>query len=83
MTEYGVMINGQLLIHKTRKDGDQEIVRTPAPDIEYDETVHFWFEEENGKIVQKWGKEKLPDPPDPDPEVDDEEALEILLGGAE
>ena len=82
--EYGVLLNGQLLIHKKQEAGDKPIERTAAPSTDYDEALYFWFEVEGEAIVQHWGKHKIPDAPMPEPTAEDKaEAYDILTGVSE
>lgn len=78
--EYGILINGQLIIHRVRQEGDKPIIRTQAPTFAYNEIPFFYWEEDDGQVVQRWGANIDPDMPEPG--LSDSEALEILLGGA-
>ena len=82
MTDYGVMINGQLLIHKEQQTGDKPIVYMDAPTHGEDEITFFSFEEQNGEIVQVWRiAPNTYDNTDVYPYTDPAELLNILLGG--
>ena len=84
--EYGILISGQLLIHKEYREGDKPICRTDAPDFEAGKRYFYlWVEDENA-IRQVWGSEDIqPQPPEPTPSPDDElsdtEALSLITGG--
>lgn len=79
--EYGKMINGQLIIHHAKQEGDKPIVRTATPTFEYNESPYFYWEETETEIVQHWGVSIVPDMPPPEPSAD--EILDIIIGGAE
>lgn len=82
MTEYGTIINSQLIVHKSYQDGDKPLKYTKEPIEQGKKGVYSWTEEASG-IVQVW--ELVDDDSDPHEhdEVDDTEALSILLGGTE
>ena len=82
MKQYGILINGQLIVHRSIKAGDKEIVYTDPPEIADDEISWVSYEEQSGKIVQIWHIEKSPYEPIEPTDISDSEALEILLGGA-
>ena len=82
MTDYGVMINGQLLIHKEQQTGDKPVVYTDEPLCGEDGITCFSFEERNGEIVQVWQIKQNPyGSAEVYPYTDPAEALSILLGG--
>lgn len=83
MTQYGVLINGQLIVHKTKKDGDKAIVYTDSPKTANDEIATFSYEEKDNEIVQIWYVEKSPYEPMEPADIPNEEAFDIIFGGAE
>ena len=80
MTEYGYMVNGQLIRQKTQTAQSKPLVYTEEPVVdERHATVYAW-EEQQGSIVQVWDTIEI-EPEEPPEELDDAEALSILLGG--
>ena len=80
MTEYGTMINNQLIKHQEYHDGDKTLTYTEAPQQDGYVAVFKWTERTDD-IVQEWWLVK--DDSEPDPyadELPDTEALNIILG---
>lgn len=85
---YGKFNNG-VFIRAPRRMTEQEalaqgykpVVLTPAPDTDNDHMPVESLEEAENEIIRHWTV--VPVPIDPDPELSDEEVLNILLGGAE
>lgn len=82
MIEYGYMVNGQLIRQKAPDGRSKPLVYTEEPTVDkYHATVFAW-EEQTDSIVQMWDTIEV-EPQEPPEEIDDAEALNILLGGAE
>lgn len=82
MTEYGYMVNGQLIKQKVPTEQSKPLVYTEEPVVDdHHATVYSW-EEQSNSIVQVWDTIEV-EPEEPPEEIDDSEALGILLGGAE
>lgn len=62
--EYGILTDGQLLIHRERQDGDKPIIRTAPPTFAYNESPYFYWEETESEIRQFWGANIIPDMPE-------------------
>ena len=60
--------------------GYKPVVLTPAPAVDELHQAREWLEETDAQIIRQWDVAEVAI--DPDPEMDDAEALEILLGGA-
>lgn len=82
MQYYKSVIDGLVVTVSTvNADGDGNITEE-----EYNTLVELFYAMPDGKTIRDYGDgtyayEDAP-PPDPDPEMDDSAALEILLGGA-
>lgn len=82
MTEYGYMVNGQLIRQKTPTAQSKPLVYTEEPTVDdHHATVYAWAEQPDS-IVQVWDTIEV-EPEEPPEELDDSEALDILLGGGE
>lgn len=80
MTEYGYMINGQLIRLKAQTENSKPLVYTEEPtEDEHHATVYSW-EEQADSIVQVWDTIEV-EPEEPPEEVDDAEVMSILFGG--
>ena len=80
--EYGTMLNNQLIRHKAYHEGDKPIVYTSVPTAGF-VCTSAWEEREDG-IYQVWSVTDIPiEPPSPDDELTDSEALGIITGGVE
>ncbi len=84
---YGKIENGVFYRAPHRMSGEdalangyKPVVLTPAPETDNEHYPVEWLEETETEIVRHWNVEAFP--VDPDPELDDAEALEILMGGA-
>lgn len=62
-------------------EGYKPVVLTPAPDTDDGHYPVESLEETEAEIIRHWSVE--PCPVDPDPEIDGDELLDILMGGAE
>ena len=58
--------------------GYKPVELAPAPDVDENHTAVEWLEDTEANIVRHWNIVEIT----PDPELDDAEALSILLGGA-
>ena len=56
--EYGVLLNGQMLVHKHQHPGDKPIIRTTPPQIGEDELLAVYYEENDSQITEKWAVSK-------------------------
>lgn len=54
MTEYGIILNGQLIRHRKYHSGDKEIVYTEEPTVGEGFGTAFSWEETENEIVQVW-----------------------------
>ena len=79
MTEYGVMLNNQLIRHKTYQEGDKPILYTEMPSSEGYRAIYHWEETEQD-IIQAW--ELVEDDSDYEDYHTADEILSILIGGA-
>ena len=78
--EYGSMVNGLLIRHKTRRDGDKPIVYAETPVFEDGWRYSYHFEDTGDEITQVWDKTEDPgahyEPEEPEATAEDyEEAL--------
>ena len=81
MIEYGYMVNGQLIRQRAPDERSKPLVYTEEPTVDdHHATVYAW-EEQADSIVQVWETIEI-EPEEPPEEIDDAEALAILLGGA-
>lgn len=71
--DYGVIINGQLITHKTPHPNDKPVVYTEVT-VRENETACFRFVENNIEIVQQWTVS--PSPYEPIAPDDDEATTE-------
>lgn len=79
MTEYGIMINNQLIRHKQYHDGDKPIIYTDMPTREY--VCTYAFEERNDGIYQVWTVTDVPIVPiEDEATIEDYEAALAELG---
>ena len=85
---YGKFVNGvfhrapyRITEEEALAQGFKPVVLTPAPDTDDEHYPVEWLEDTETEIVRHWTVEAVP--PDPDPELDDSELLDILMGGAE
>ncbi len=80
-TEYGVMINNQLIKHKKYRDGDKPLTYTEQPSAEGFKAVYEW-QDRSEDILQVW--ELVEDDSEyEEPEPTAEEVLAILTGEQE
>ena len=61
--------------------GYKPVILTPSPDTDDEHYPVESLEETDIQIIRHWSVE--PFPVDPDPEVDEAEAFDIIFGGAE
>lgn len=79
--KYGVMINGQLLVHKQRKDGDIPIIKTDAPAVTDGYRNIYRWEETESTIVQVWQTIEDAEAHYEETDIPDSEALSLITGG--
>ena len=85
---YGKFIDGnfvrapwQMPEEQALAEGFKPVVLTPAPDTDDEHYPVESLEETETEIIRHWSVE--PYPVDPDPDIDGDELLGILMGGAE
>lgn len=61
--------------------GFKPVVLTPAPETDDEHYPVEWLEDAETEIIRHWDIAEIP--VDPDPELDDSELLDILMGVAE
>lgn len=74
---YGKNIDGVLYVKTEQEDGWKELIHTDVPESEDGYHAEFIWREEDDKFLQVWQMVK-----DYEMDIDDTEAVEILLGGA-
>lgn len=84
---YAKFVNGmfvrapyQISAAAAAAQGYKPVVLTPAPTVDELHQPREWLEETDAQIIRHWDVVEVAI--DPDPIMDDAEALEILLGGA-
>lgn len=82
MTEYGYMVNGQLIKVKEQTPQSKPLVYTEEPAVDDHHVTVFSWEEQADSIVQIWDTVEIT-PDEPPENVDDTEALRIMLGEEE
>ena len=82
MSNYGVMLNGQLIVHATRHEGDKPVLLTSPPVIKDDQLAIYHYEDIGDAISQVWSVIPNPYPPglEPDAAIEDYEAALNRLG---
>lgn len=79
MYEYGIIINGQLLAHKERRDGDKPIVKVEPPIIPENHYVIYSWKDDGDGIIQVWEIYEGTDEPEPEEEEASEEDYKSAL----
>ena len=52
---YGIIKNGQLIIHKTPRSGDKPIINQEPPTVADDQLLYVYYEDTGIQILEKWG----------------------------
>ena len=73
---HGIFKNGLLQVARSRKDGYKPMNMVEPPTVEGGYEALFYWKETETNFTQQWEIVPISN------EVDDSEALEILLGGA-